>query len=174
MPRVELRVQTNDRVSKISALSKKRLKSIDDQLPDPKGPSNKEGNLFCLTMASAYASVHSAIEKATAGSLRGPYLYVTPARSSNWKESQQIWSYKGTVLLRDGCYPQHSVYHMIFHFMMWLHYNSPNFNLPKIFGIQIHQTQTFVIYGITSTTLSMKLLGNYMYIEFPSISLPTL
>ena len=50
------------------------LNNIDDQLPDPE---NKE---FCLTMASANASVYSTIEKMTAGSSRGPYLYLTPTQ----------------------------------------------------------------------------------------------
>lgn len=65
---------------------KEKLKTIDDQLPNPDGPLNKEVGILCLTIVSTNALVHSMI---ASGSSRG--LYVSPFDSSpevpNWKES---------------------------------------------------------------------------------------
>ena len=57
---------------------KEKLKTIDDQLPRPDGPLNKEVGIPRLTIVSANAAVRSAI--ASQGSSRGPYLHLTPAQ----------------------------------------------------------------------------------------------
>ena len=57
---------------------KEKLKTI-DQLPHPDGFLNKQVGIPRSTIASANAAVHSAI---VSGSSWGPYLHLTPARSS--------------------------------------------------------------------------------------------
>ena len=57
---------------------KEKLKTIDDQLPRPDGPLNKEVGIPRLTIVSANVAVRSAI--ASQGSSRGPYLHLTPAQ----------------------------------------------------------------------------------------------
>jgi len=56
---------------------KEKLKTINDQLPNPNGPLNKEARIPHLTIVSTNTLVHSAI---ISGSSRGPYLLLTSAQ----------------------------------------------------------------------------------------------
>ena len=61
----------------------KPIKSIDDKLPDPKGPLNSKIGLSSSTIASANSAVRSAMLHSTTSSTsssRGPYLHLTPAQ----------------------------------------------------------------------------------------------
>ena len=55
----------------------KLVKSVDAQLPGPKGTLNGKIGMCSLAIASANSAVHSVI---TINSTREPYLHLTPAQ----------------------------------------------------------------------------------------------